>query len=81
MKRGEKSNRQHRQQKGLIRKNICELEDGKFEVIQSQENKEKRKKKNEASLSNLWIPSKEAICKLLKFQKEKKKREEVRKLI
>lgn len=50
---------------------ISELEDRLFEIIHSEEQKEKKRiKKGEHSLCELWDPLKETIYALLKSQKK-----------
>lgn len=53
---------------------ICELEDKKFEIIQSEKNKEKSMKKEKKTYLIYEILSKEPIYPLLEFKKEKRGR-------
>lgn len=48
---------------------ICEVEDGSFEIIQSEENKEWKRIMKAYVIYG--IQSKETTCKLLEFQREK----------
>ena len=53
---------------------IWETEDRNSEIIQLEENKEKRVKESEGKLYDPSDTSKEPICELLEFQKEKRGR-------
>lgn len=64
-----------------INSQVDQSEDRNFEIIQSEENKRKRmgKKMKKAYMIH-GIPSKEPVCELLVFQKEKKGKREVERL-
>ena len=49
----------------------CELEDRTFEMIQSEENKEKRMKKSEQRICNLWDIMKRNNLKMTGVTEEK----------
>ena len=57
------------------RERINELEDRSFEIILSEEQKEKRMKRNEESLQNLWDTIKRSnLCIIIGVIEEKKGR-------
>lgn len=50
---------------------ICKLEDKTFDIIQSEENKERPTKKVNKAYMIYGISSKEPTCRLLEFQEER----------